>query len=208
MAAPPETRPGSAFIWLISSVLFLSIAAGGGCLVVYMLQPNSPYSTWLPFAGVAFVCLPWLFWVLTCFYRLISRAFGFRVGVAPGGGGGGAYKGAFAAGGAGAGAGGGGGDCPNAANAANKNVAIEAAAGSVEPLVRASPESEARRRAQFEAILALDDQDDHQGHGSSEGTTDTKKTSSSSHARHSGCNRDSSVASHESEMPLASSMAS
>ncbi|XP_041008922.1 translation initiation factor IF-2 [Juglans microcarpa x Juglans regia] len=203
MPAPPDPRPGSAFIWLISSVLFLSIAAGGGCLVVYMLQPDSPYATWLPFVGVAFVCLPWLFWVLTCFYRLISRAFGFRVGVAPsgGGGGGGAYKGgAYAAGGAGAGGGG-----PNAANAANNKVAIdEAHAGSVEPPVRSSPESEARRRAQFEAILALDDQD---GHGSSEDrTTDMKKTSSLS-ARLSRCN-DSSVASHESEMPLASSMAS
>ncbi|KAG2711522.1 hypothetical protein I3760_04G080600 [Carya illinoinensis] len=200
MPAPPDPRPGSAFIWLISSVLFLSIAAGGGCLLAYMLQPDSTYATWLPFAGVAFVCLPWLFWVVTCFYRLISRAFGFRVGVASGGGGGGggAYKGgAYAAGGAGAGGG------PNAANAANNKVAIEAHAGSVEHPLRSSPESEARRRAQFEAILALDDQDI--GHGSSEETTDTKKTSSLC-ARLTGCN-DSSVASHESEMPLALSMA-
>ncbi|KAL4632651.1 hypothetical protein ACB092_04G066700 [Castanea dentata] len=170
----PDQRVGSTFIWLITVLLFISIAVGGGCLILYMIQPDAPYSSWLPFAGAALVAFPWLFWVFTCCYRCMSRRFGFRSSITGGGSGGG---------------GGGGGS--NVVNAAG-NVAIEA--GSVDPIVR-SPESDARRRAQFEAILALDDDDDH----GSEERKPKKRSSSSSN--------EMSVASHESEMPLASSMA-
>ncbi|XP_035545606.1 uncharacterized protein LOC108996132 [Juglans regia] len=162
-------------------------AARGGCLTLYVMQPHSPYASWLPFAGVAFVCLPWLFWMLTCFYRVVSPSCGFRdVGIDRNGGGG-------------RGAGGGGAGGPIVANAADNNMAIEARA--VErPPVR-SPESDARRRAQFEAILGLEKQDDH---GSSQGKKKQKKSNSSS----SHSSNDSSVDSHESEMPLTLSMAS
>ncbi|KAG2716168.1 hypothetical protein I3760_03G111200 [Carya illinoinensis] len=156
----PDPRAGSTFIWLITGILFISIAAGGGCLVLYVMQPDSPYASWLPFAGVAFVCLPWLFWMLTCFYRVVSRSCGFRdVGIDRNGGGRGA-------------GGGGGGGGPIVANAADNNMALEARAVERPPL--RSPESDARRRAQFEAILGLDKQDDHGM--SSQGKKNQKKS--------------------------------
>ncbi|XP_041003901.1 uncharacterized protein LOC121249254 [Juglans microcarpa x Juglans regia] len=165
-------------------------AAGGVCLALYVMQPHSPYASWLPFAGVAFVCLPWLFWMLTCFYRVVSRSCGFRdVGIDRNGRGG---RGAGGGGGAGAGG-------PIVANAADNNMAIEARAEE-RPPVR-SPESDARRRAQFEAILGLEEQDDH---GSSQGKKKQKKSNSSS----SHSSNDSSTDSHESEMALTSSMTS
>ncbi|CAN6567560.1 unnamed protein product [Malus baccata var. baccata] len=71
---------GGSFICLISCVLFISIVAGGGCLLMYMILPE-PQTTWLPITGVALVCLPWLFWLLTFLYRLISRGSGFRGGI-------------------------------------------------------------------------------------------------------------------------------
>lgn len=185
----PDQRVGSTFIWLITFLLFISIAVGGGCLILYIIQPDASYSSWLPFAGAALVGLPWLFWVFTCCYRCMSRRFGFRSGSAAGGGVG--VSGSAREGGSITGGGGGGGGGSNVVNAAG-NVANEA--GSVDPIVR-SPESDARRRAQFEAILALDDDDDH----GSEERKPKKRNSSSSH--------ELSVASHESEMPLASSMA-
>lgn len=190
----PDQRVGSTFIWLITVLLFISIAVGGGCLILYMIQPDASYSSWLPFAGAALVAFPWLFWVFTCCYRCMSRRFGFRSGSAAGGGvgvSGSAREGGSITGGGGGGGGGDGGGGSNVVNAAG-NVAIEA--GSVDPIVR-SPESDARRRAQFEAILALDDDDDH----GSEERKPKKRSSSSSN--------EMSVASHESEMPLASSMA-
>lgn len=181
--AAPDPSAGSTFVWLISAVLFMSLAAGGGCLVLYIIEPDSYYASWLPFAGVALVCLPWLFWMLTCLYRVISRACRYRV--AAGAGGGGRGGGAFEGGSARA-------DVPNTAG-----VEAVVVARSVEtPPVR-SPESDARRRAQFEAILALDQED------SQEGKDKKKSRSSSNHS-----SSDSSVASHESEMPLALSMAS
>ncbi|KAK2656289.1 hypothetical protein Ddye_009341 [Dipteronia dyeriana] len=92
MSSSDESRGGYKLIWLISCFLFVSIAAGGGFLTMYMILPESPSTSWLPLAGVTLVCLPWLFWFLTFFYRVVSRACGFRM-VIPGGGGGGGGKG-------------------------------------------------------------------------------------------------------------------
>jgi hypothetical protein len=188
----PDPSAGGTFIWVISTVLFLSLAAGGGCLVLYIIQPDSHYASWLPFVGVALVCLPWLFWMLTCLYRVISRTCGVRVAAGGGGGGrGSGGSGAFDQGGS------------ARANVVNNNNAttavarVEAPPRIVETLPVRSPESEARRRAQFEAILALDEEDEEE-------VKDKKKSRSSSN--HSST--DLSMASHESEMPLALSMAS
>lgn len=81
---------GRAFIWLISCFLFLTILAGGVCLMAYLVLPESQVAPWLPTAGITLVCLPWAFWILTFIYRIISRACGFRgrVGYGDGGGGG------------------------------------------------------------------------------------------------------------------------
>ncbi|KAG2716167.1 hypothetical protein I3843_03G113400 [Carya illinoinensis] len=86
-----DSGTGSAFIWLVCSALFISIVAGGGCLIVYMILPKSQSTSWLPIAGVTLVCLPWLFWFLNFLYRAISSSCGFRVsshfGAGTGGGG-------------------------------------------------------------------------------------------------------------------------
>lgn len=65
---------GASFIWIVSCFLFVSILAGGGCLLMYIIIPHEPGTmSWLPITGVALVCLPWLFWFLTFIYRVISR---------------------------------------------------------------------------------------------------------------------------------------
>ncbi|ONI14304.1 hypothetical protein PRUPE_4G274100 [Prunus persica] len=84
--------PGGSFICFISCFLFVSIVAGGGCLLMYMIlpEPQTRGRYWLPIIGVALVCLPWVFWFLTFVYRLISRRSGSRFGVGNAGGAGGA----------------------------------------------------------------------------------------------------------------------
>lgn len=65
---------GASFIWIVSCFLFVSILAGGGCLLMYIIIPHEPGTmSWLPITGVALVCLPWLFWFLTFIYRVVSR---------------------------------------------------------------------------------------------------------------------------------------
>lgn len=91
-----DPHSGYAFVWLVSFTLFLCLAAGGGCLVMYMVLPESESSSWLAIAGVTLVCLPWLFWFVTCMYRVVSRVFGFRMVVGfgcDGGGAGGSSRG-------------------------------------------------------------------------------------------------------------------
>ena len=65
----------------------MCIIAGGGCLLAYLLLPQEQVSSWLPVVGVILVCLPWTFWLLTFIYRIVSRAFGFRVSFGGNGGG-------------------------------------------------------------------------------------------------------------------------
>lgn len=91
-----DPQSGNTFVWLVSFALFLCIAAGGGFLVMYMILPESNSTSWLAIAGVTLVCLPWLFWFVTCMYRIFSRVFGFRMVVGfgcDGGGGGGGSRG-------------------------------------------------------------------------------------------------------------------
>ncbi|XP_010527071.1 PREDICTED: uncharacterized protein LOC104804459 [Tarenaya hassleriana] len=79
----PDPQAGRTFICLITFFLFLSIAIGGGCLIAYTILPYPP--SWLSYVGITFVCLPWLFWLLTFVYRLLSRSLGFRMVVGSGG---------------------------------------------------------------------------------------------------------------------------
>ncbi|XVF14849.1 hypothetical protein REPUB_Repub09cG0096600 [Reevesia pubescens] len=78
---PPEPNPKASrtYIWTISCILFICIAAGGGCLLAYMTIPESESSNLLPILGFTLVCLPWVFWIVTVVYRITSRAFGFRM---------------------------------------------------------------------------------------------------------------------------------
>ncbi|XP_058733958.1 uncharacterized protein LOC131605641 [Vicia villosa] len=89
----PDPSSGRKFIWLIACFLFISLIAGGVCLVAYMYLPESETSSWVPVVGVGLVCLPWAFWFFTCLYRIFSRCLGCRVGMMGGGGGGGSWGG-------------------------------------------------------------------------------------------------------------------
>ncbi|KAJ4831432.1 hypothetical protein Tsubulata_037045 [Turnera subulata] len=82
-----DPSSGRLVVWLISCVLFTSIATGGSFLITYLVTPPSADNAWLPIAGVALVCLPWIFWLLTCCYRIFSRTCGFRFAIGGGGGG-------------------------------------------------------------------------------------------------------------------------
>ncbi|KAL5554953.1 hypothetical protein UlMin_037189 [Ulmus minor] len=158
-----DPRAGRAFIWLIYSFLFISIAVGGGCLVMYMILPDTTTTSWLPVVGVTLVCLPWLFWLFTFFYRIFSRVIGFRIGI-----------GNRAGSGRGGGAGG--------------NSVVQADGAGASDLPVGFPNG---RNGQFEAAVTVHEEDD--------GHNDRKRNVLSS------CN--SSNTSHESAMPLASSMA-
>lgn len=75
-----DSGAGCTSIWLvIYSLLSISLAAGGGCLIAYIFLPKSQSTSWLPFAGVTLVCVPWLFWFLTFLYRVILCVSGLRV---------------------------------------------------------------------------------------------------------------------------------
>lgn len=89
----PEFTQGRTYIWIVSSFLFACIVAGGACLGAYLSLPEDQVQSWLPVLGVTLVCLPWAFWTLTFIYRIISRAFGFRVRVGDIGAGGAANNG-------------------------------------------------------------------------------------------------------------------
>ncbi|XWS33134.1 hypothetical protein CRYUN_Cryun22dG0052700 [Craigia yunnanensis] len=75
----PDPKASCTYIWTISCILFICIAAGGGCLLAYITIPESQSSILLPAIGFTLVCMPWIFWIITVVYRITSRAFGFRM---------------------------------------------------------------------------------------------------------------------------------
>ncbi|XP_062114473.1 uncharacterized protein LOC133825562 [Humulus lupulus] len=184
-----DPRAGRAFVWVISWFLFLTIAAGGGCLIMYMILPETNTTSWLPVVGITLVCLPWFFWLSTFLYRVLSRVFGFRIGI--------------------------GGN--NNSNNHTNNVILEEEEAAVTAATSASSchsdqitESPGgghggERRVQFEATLTVHEndieKDDIADHDRSKDSIVSKSSSCSSSSN-------SSVLSHESELPLASSMGS
>ncbi|PON78680.1 hypothetical protein TorRG33x02_237240 [Trema orientale] len=171
-----DPRAGRAFIWAISWFLFLTIAGGGGCLVMYMILPETTTTSWLPIAGITLVCLPWFFWLSTFLYRILSRVFGFRLGI---------------------------GGCSGGGSHGNNVVEEEAVAAAATSVYDQSnspaetPAEIAARRVQFEALVTVHENDEDE---------DQDRLKDSIVSPSSSIN--SSVMSHESEMPLASSMAS
>ncbi|KAL6346059.1 hypothetical protein AAG906_025339 [Vitis piasezkii] len=139
---------------------------------------------------VLLVCLPWLFWLLTILYRLISRTCGFRMGGSYGGngvrGGGGSVTGPSGGGGVG-----------SVKNAAADEASETVAASS--PVN--SPERSGARRVHFGAAVVVGEQD---GQGELEKKNENQIRSLSS----SNSSNDISINSHESEIPLALSMVS
>ncbi|TKY73809.1 hypothetical protein E2542_SST02565 [Spatholobus suberectus] len=76
-----DPSPGRTFIWIIACILFTCVLAGGGCLVAYMLLPESQVPSWTPHLGITLICLPWAFWLLTFLYRIFSRYCGCRINI-------------------------------------------------------------------------------------------------------------------------------
>ncbi|XP_021892697.1 uncharacterized protein LOC110810735 [Carica papaya] len=185
----PDPRTGQAFVWLISCFLFISIIFGGGCLISYMFLPRPPL--WLPYIGVFLVCLPWLFWVLTFVYRILSRTFGFRMILGCGGGGGSNRD---------IGGGGGGGSMSNMTSTDHilTSGMATAATSDHEPDHEDNSSAMTPRRVQFGEAVVVGEQSG--GDGSFDGKINRKKSNSSSSSSN------SSVTSHESEVPLTISM--
>ncbi|WOL12896.1 hypothetical protein Cni_G21664 [Canna indica] len=69
---PNEGRGGDVCIWLITFLFFLVLLAGGAFLVLYIALPESKETAWFPVVGMFLVAVPWAFWILTCFYRLLT----------------------------------------------------------------------------------------------------------------------------------------
>ncbi|EOX92617.1 hypothetical protein QUC31_003733 [Theobroma cacao] len=184
----PDPKAGRAYIWTISCILFICIAAGGGCLLAYMTIPDSQSSVLLPALGFTLVCLPWIFWITTVIYRITSRAFGFRMVI------GSLYvNGSVHRGG---GDRGGGGGAAATVNDINDAQILDVSAKSPQ----SSPENDGRH-VQFGEAMVLGNEktgDNTRQEGN------MKRPGSSS----SSSSNDISVTSHESEMPLALSMAS
>lgn len=171
-----DPRAGRAFIWVISWFLFLTIAGGGGCLVMYMILPETTTTSWLPVVGITLVCLPWFFWLSTFLYRIFSRVFGFRFGI---------------------------GGCSQGSSNGNNVVEEEGAAGATSAYDRSdspveSPARSGERRVQFEAAVTVHENDIEREDRDRNKDSIVSTSSLSS----------SSIMSHESELPLASSMAS
>ncbi|XWS44680.1 hypothetical protein CRYUN_Cryun15aG0068500 [Craigia yunnanensis] len=180
----PDPTAGRTYIWTISCILFICIAAGGGCLLAYMTIPESQSSILLPVLGFTLVCMPWIFWIITVLYRITSRAFGFRMVIGSLYGNGSVVAKGAGDGGAG-GAGGADADVNDIDGAQILNVNAKAPP--------TSPQNDGRHVQFGEAK-----------NGDIGQEKNIKRASSSS----SNNSNDISVKSHESEMPLTLSMAS
>ncbi|KAF9609740.1 hypothetical protein IFM89_018188 [Coptis chinensis] len=66
----PDPRTGSLCVWVLSLFLFVSIVTGTAFLVIAAIKDTPP---WYPYAGIALVGIPWLFWLFTYLYRCITR---------------------------------------------------------------------------------------------------------------------------------------
>jgi len=79
MPAAPDRSSGRTLIWVTASTLFTCVLVGGGCLVEYMVLPESKVPSWVLVLGFMLVSLPWAFWLLTFLYRIFSRCCGCRI---------------------------------------------------------------------------------------------------------------------------------
>jgi len=149
--------------------------------VAYMTLPESQSSILLPTFGFILVCMPWLFWISTVLYRIVSRAFGFRMVIGS----------LYGNGGFDRGAGGGGGGAATVDDHIDDAQVLDVNAKSPP----SSPENYEGRRVQFGEAMVIGD--DKKGDNSKRGGSSSSSSSN-----------DISRTSHESEMPLALSMAS
>ncbi|CAJ1974807.1 unnamed protein product [Sphenostylis stenocarpa] len=76
----PDHSSGRTLIWIIACILFICVLVGGGCLLEYVVLPESEVPSWMPILGFTLVSLPWAFWLLTFLYQIFSRCCGCRIG--------------------------------------------------------------------------------------------------------------------------------
>ncbi|WCJ37851.1 hypothetical protein M5689_018950 [Euphorbia peplus] len=186
-----DPTSGRIFIWLVACLLFTSVAVGGSFLILYVTLPENVSKPWFPFAGVALVCLPWMFWCFTCVYRIISRTLGFR----------------FVLGSDGRGGGGGGrGTNDHSSNSGNSSNGLESTLESARERDKDDDEEDEDgngRTVQFAGSVVMGESanDDNDDDGD-------KKKGNMRSLSNSNSSNNLSFASHESEMPLTSSLSS
>ncbi|XWS42815.1 hypothetical protein CRYUN_Cryun16bG0046500 [Craigia yunnanensis] len=58
-----ESKQGDARIYIVSTLFFACIVAGGTFLCLYIFRPEAEYAPWYPLAGIILVGIPWIFWI-------------------------------------------------------------------------------------------------------------------------------------------------
>ncbi|KAL5982739.1 hypothetical protein ACLOJK_016815 [Asimina triloba] len=81
---PTPERTTDLRIWIVSSLFFVFIIAGGTFLGLYIAHPETEENSWYPVAGMVLVAIPWFFWFMTFCYRCCLKAYiNPQVAVAP-----------------------------------------------------------------------------------------------------------------------------
>ncbi|XP_017976754.1 PREDICTED: uncharacterized protein LOC18599679 [Theobroma cacao] len=62
-------KQGDVRIYIVSTLFFACIVAGGVFLCLYMLRPDEESAPWYPVAGIILVGIPWIFWIGAYAYR-------------------------------------------------------------------------------------------------------------------------------------------
>lgn len=69
---PSNGRVGDIRIWVISGFFLIILITAGVLLVLYLVLPESKVTVWFPSIAMIFVGIPWAFWIMTCFYRYMT----------------------------------------------------------------------------------------------------------------------------------------
>ncbi|XP_022719629.1 uncharacterized protein LOC111277448 [Durio zibethinus] len=64
-----ERRQGDDRIYIVTTVFFACIVAGGVFLGLYIFLPEAESALWYPVAGIILVGIPWIFWIGIYLYR-------------------------------------------------------------------------------------------------------------------------------------------
>ncbi|EHA8591635.1 putative Quinoprotein glucose dehydrogenase [Cocos nucifera] len=69
---PSNGRAGDIRIWVISGFFLILLITAGVLLVLYFVLPESEVTVWFPSIAMILVGIPWAFWIMTCFYRYMT----------------------------------------------------------------------------------------------------------------------------------------
>ncbi|XVE90356.1 hypothetical protein DITRI_Ditri20bG0070900 [Diplodiscus trichospermus] len=75
-----ERKQGDARIYILSTLFFACIVAGGVFLCLYLFQPEAESTPWYAVIGIILVGIPWIFWICAYIYRCCSSCCGPRNG--------------------------------------------------------------------------------------------------------------------------------